>query len=190
ARRRGGHVPDARQPGARSAGVFGADIRAGGRVPGGAVADRPARRRGARARARRLLRPARAVAARAGRTRRGAGAAHMTPDERRAVGWSFAYNFALLAGWDVIRPIRGAIAGEFGISKCKWLFLITLGAMLVVVPLYSWLVARVPRARLIPIVYRFFVLNLLAFYLLWRFGVARGATGRVFYVWTAVYNVF
>jgi AAA family ATP:ADP antiporter len=114
----------------------------------------------------------------------------MTSDERRAVAWSFGYHFALLAGWFVIRPVRDAIATEFGIGKFKWLFLITLGAMLVVVPLYSWLVARVPRARLVPILYRFFVLNLVAFYLLWRFGVARGTAGRVFYVWTAVYNVF
>ncbi len=111
-------------------------------------------------------------------------------DELAAVLWSFAYFFALLAGWYILRPLRDASAADGGTAQLKWLFLITLAAMLVVVPLYSWLVARVPRARLVPIVYRFFIVNLVGFYLLWRFGVARTTTARVFYVWTAVYNVF
>jgi AAA family ATP:ADP antiporter len=111
-------------------------------------------------------------------------------DEVAAVWWSFGYFFALLCGWYVLRPLRDASAADGGIDQLKWLFLVTLGAMLVVVPTYSALVARVPRPRLVPIVYRFFVANLILFYLGWQLGAPHVTLARVFYVWTAVYNVF
>jgi AAA family ATP:ADP antiporter len=53
-----------------------------------------------------------------------------------------------------------------------------------------WLVARIPRRRLVPLVYRFFLVNLLVFFLLWRAGIAPVWVARVFYVWVSVYNLF
>jgi AAA family ATP:ADP antiporter len=111
-------------------------------------------------------------------------------DEVRALWWSFAYFFTLLAGWYVLRPLRDASVAEGGVNRLPALMAYTLGAMLIVVPIYSWLVARVPRARLVPLVYRFFIVNLVGFYLAWRFGTARATTALVFYVWTSVYNLF
>jgi AAA family ATP:ADP antiporter len=63
-------------------------------------------------------------------------------------------------------------------------------SMLVLVPLYSALVARIPRPRLIPIVYRFFLVSLLVFCAVWKLDLAPVATIYVFYVWVSVYNVF
>jgi AAA family ATP:ADP antiporter len=62
--------------------------------------------------------------------------------------------------------------------------------MLLAVPAFAALVARVPRARAIPVVYRFFLVNLLVFWLLLRSGLAHGLVSRAFFVWVSVYNLF
>src|SRR4051812_50217497 len=59
--------------------------------------------------------------------------------------------------------------------------------MLALVPLWSALIARVPRARLLPIAYRFFALNLLVFFVLFRRESL--AAGKVFFVWGSVFNL-
>ena len=50
--------------------------------------------------------------------------------------------------------------------------------LLVAQPLYGALVARLPRARFIPVVYHFFVANLALFWLLLTLGVATGRSWR------------
>jgi AAA family ATP:ADP antiporter len=76
------------------------------------------------------------------------------------------------------------------VGKLHWVFTATFVAMLVAVPFYSALVSRVPRARAIPLVYRFFLSNLVLFWALLHFGVAPEWTARVFFVWVSVYNLF
>src|SRR5205814_5407630 len=52
------------------------------------------------------------------------------------------------------------------------------------------LVAKLPRARFVPLVYQFFVANLALFWLLLTFGVATVTVARVFFVWVSVFNLF
>jgi AAA family ATP:ADP antiporter len=64
--------------------------------------------------------------------------------------------------------------------------------MLLVHPLFTALVSRLPRRLFIPLSYIFFALNMIAFWLLFL-GLSRAAgiwTGRVFFVWTSVFNLF
>jgi AAA family ATP:ADP antiporter len=51
-------------------------------------------------------------------------------------------------------------------------------------------VARLPRARFIPIVYHFFVANLALFWILLTLHIATPLIARVFYVWVSVFNLF
>ena len=88
-----------------------------------------------------------------------------TPQERSAALWSFAYFFMLLAGYYVLRPIRDQMGIAGGEKNLPWLFTATFVTLLVVQPLYGALVARLPRARFIPIVYHFFAANLVLFWL-------------------------
>ena len=62
--------------------------------------------------------------------------------------------------------------------------------LLVAQPLYGALVAKLPRARFIPIVYHFFVANLAVFWLLLSAGIAPVIVARVFFVWVSVFNLF
>ena len=113
-----------------------------------------------------------------------------TPAERRAARWSFAYFFAVLAAYYVLRPVRDQLAIAGGTRALPWLFTATFATLLVAQPLYGALVARLPRARFITVVYQFFAANLALFWLLLRLDVAPVWAARVFFVWVSVFNLF
>ena len=113
-----------------------------------------------------------------------------TPQERAAALWSFAYFFALLAGYYVLRPLRDQMGIAGGVKNLPWLFTATFITLLVAQPLYGALVARLPRARFIPIVYHFFVANLVLFWVLLTFDVETVLVARIFFVWVSVFNLF
>ena len=113
-----------------------------------------------------------------------------TPKERAAALWSFAYFFALLAGYYVLRPLRDQMGIAGGVKNLPWLFTATFVTLLAAQPLYGALVARLPRARFIPIVYHFFVANLVLFWILLTFDIETAIVARVFFVWVSVFNLF
>lgn len=112
------------------------------------------------------------------------------PDELPALLAGFAMFFCLFAGYFMLRPIRETMGITAGVDKLQWLFTATFVAMLLAVPLFGALSARVARRRLLPWVWLFFVANLLAF----AAGFARDAgnvwQARAFYVWLSVFNLF
>jgi AAA family ATP:ADP antiporter len=112
------------------------------------------------------------------------------PGELRALLWAFAYFFCLLAGYYVLRPVRDEMGLAGGIKNLPWLFTATFVVMLAVLPLFGALVARLPRRRFIPLVYRFFGANIALFWLLLTFGIAVEETAKVFFVWISVFNLF
>src|SRR3974377_1483206 len=113
-----------------------------------------------------------------------------TRQERTAALWSFAYFFALLAGYYVLRPLRDQMGIAGGVRNLPWLFTATFLAMIVAQPIYGELVAKLPRARFIPIVYHFFVINLALFWLLLTLQIDTAIVARLFYVWVAVFSLF
>ncbi len=113
-----------------------------------------------------------------------------TPQERAAALWSFAYFFALLAGYYVLRPLRDQMGIAGGVKNLPWLFTATFLTLIVAQPLYGALVAKLPRARFVPIVYHFFVVNLALFWLFLTLGIAPVIVARVFFVWLSVFSLF
>src|SRR6202022_919959 len=113
-----------------------------------------------------------------------------TARERWAALWSFAYFFTLLAGYYVLRPLRDQMGIAGGIRNLPWLFTATFVTLLVAQPLYGALVAKLPRARFIPIVYHFFVANLALFWVLLTLKIEPVIVARVFFVWVSVFNLF
>src|SRR5258706_2337549 len=72
------------------------------------------------------------------------------PGEGRALGWSFAYFFCLLAGYYVLRPLRDEMGVAGGVRDLQWLFNATFLTMLAAVPIFGLLGARVSRRGVIP----------------------------------------
>ena len=113
-----------------------------------------------------------------------------TGPERAAALWSFAYFFMLLAGYYILRPLRDQMGIAGGVKNLPWLFTATFVTLIVAQPLYGALVAKLPRARFIPIVYHFFVANLVLFWLLLTLDIAPVIVARVFFVWVSVFSLF
>lgn len=113
-----------------------------------------------------------------------------TPEERHAALWSFAYFFTLLAGYYVLRPLRDQMAIAGGLRALPWIVTAIFITLLVAQPIYGALVARLPRARFIPIVYHFFALNLLGFWLALTLGIGTVTVARIFFIWVGVFNLF
>jgi AAA family ATP:ADP antiporter len=132
-------------------------------------------------------RPPAAAATASGRLR---GLVDLRPGEGAAALAGFGYFFSLLAGYYLLRPIREEMGIRGGVETLPWSFTATFAVMMAAIPAYSALVARVPRTRAVPIVYRFFLLNLLLFFALFRLEVAPAWVARAFFVWLSVYNLF
>src|SRR5256886_9792881 len=104
--------------------------------------------------------------------------------------WSFACFFFVLCGYYVLRPLRDEMGVQGGVENLPWLFSATFAVMLGAAPLFGWAAARLPRRRLVPWTYLFFVANVLVFYALFAAGAAPPAAARAFFVWVSVFNLF
>jgi AAA family ATP:ADP antiporter len=117
-------------------------------------------------------------------------AVNVRDEEVRALLWSFAYFFCLLTGYYILRPLRDEMGIAGGVRNLQWLFTGTFVAMLLAVPAFGAVVARFPRRRFVPMVYRFFILNLLIFFALLYFDIGRIHVARAFFIWVSLFNLF
>lgn len=114
------------------------------------------------------------------------------PAERRVLGWSLLYVFAVLSAYYVLRPIRDEMGVHAGVENLPWLFTGTLLAMIAINPLFALAVQRLQRARFIAWSYRFLGANLLVFAALFALATAEQNVwlGRAFFIWVSVFNLF
>lgn len=126
-----------------------------------------------------------------------------------ALGWSFLYFFCLLSGYYVLRPVREAMAASSDLLAVfpagliagfaarginlqdyvlQFLFSCVFVIMLVLQPVYGWLVSRHPRRVFLPAVYAFFIVTLLGFHLMFDSGMP--GRGMAFFFWITVFNLF
>ena len=115
-----------------------------------------------------------------------------TADGQRPFFWSAAWFSTVLSAYYIVRPVREALGSMDGATRLKYFFAAVFLTMLVAVPVYSELVSRFNRRRLVPIVYRFLALNLLVFSFLMRLpdGFVAKWVAPVFFVWVSVYVMF
>jgi AAA family ATP:ADP antiporter len=102
------------------------------------------------------------------------------------------YFFLVLTALMVLRPARDAIGMSGGLDAVRWLFVGTALVTLAVNPGFGWLVSRFRRLTFIAATYGFFAVSLVGFYLLIVLapGAVGEVSGRVFYVWFSVFNLF
>ncbi len=105
---------------------------------------------------------------------------------------SAAFFFCVLTALMVIRPAREALGMARGLDEVRWLFVGTAVVTLAVNPVFGFLVARFRRISFISATYVFFAVSLLVFWALLTFApeAAGEVSGRVFYVWFSVFNLF
>ncbi|MDX1481661.1 MAG: hypothetical protein R3315_08300 [Woeseiaceae bacterium] len=115
-------------------------------------------------------------------------------EELTAVAWSFAYFFAILAGYYMLRSVRETMAIVSGVANIPWLYTGTFVVMLIATPIFGWVASRFPRKVFLPWVYYFFILNIGVFYLAFTqidpASPLQAWIARAFFVWLSVFNLF
>lgn len=120
-----------------------------------------------------------------------AGGTEICANERRSVAAASLLLFLLLAGIMILQPAREALGLMRGVENVRRLFLVTVACTLLLAPLFGWLVARVPRRRLLAISFRVCAVILLGLYV----GLTRGPehirtlVGAGYYVFHSVFNL-
>ena len=112
------------------------------------------------------------------------------PYEVRALVLAFLCNFVLMASYYLLRPVRDAMATVFGVDQLQNLFTGTLLLTLVCSPIFAWLTDTFKLSRLLPAVFAFLVVNLVAFYFWFHATPDSRWLAAAFYWWFSVVNLF
>jgi AAA family ATP:ADP antiporter len=110
--------------------------------------------------------------------------------ERHAVALACLCNFVLLGSYYILRPVRDTVATVVGVDRLQNLFTATFIGTIVASALYAALASRVRLTRLLPGVFWFWLLNVVAFMLLFRLTPQSAWLGAAYYVWFSVVNLF
>ncbi|MEQ1714783.1 MAG: MFS transporter, partial [Hyphomicrobium sp.] len=103
---------------------------------------------------------------------------------------SFAMFFLLLAAYYIVRPVRDEMGVTVGKESIHHLFTIVFFVMLAAVPAFGFVASKLPRRMVLPGIYLFFAVNLLAFWAVFKvYGTSSHAAG-MFFVWGSVFNLF
>lgn len=99
--------------------------------------------------------------------------------------------FLVLSSWYVLRPVRNEMAVA-NVDDLPYLLAAGAIAMLLINPIYSWVVSKTNLRKIVIYCYSFLIVNLLIFLSTWRFlGIGDSVwVGRIFYVWCNVYSFF
>jgi len=103
---------------------------------------------------------------------------------------SFSLFFFVLASWYAIRPVRNEFAVQVGAYDLSSLLGIVLVVMVLLIPIYSWIVSRLSAKNVLTVIYSFLIINLLLFISAWYFIESKSLIAKVFYVWCNVYSFF
>lgn len=112
--------------------------------------------------------------------------------EGRTLALACLAFFSVLAAYYVIRPVRDQLAGAVGSIALPLFYAATFVATLLITPLFGWLVAHLPRRRLLAWSYGFFIVCLIGFAPLfaWQDRIGARTLGVAFFVWVSVFNLF
>ncbi len=114
---------------------------------------------------------------------------NVSDGEWKRVLYSFLFFFFLMSSYFILRPVRDEMGIQAGVENMQWLFTGTFVAMLVVVPVFAYLLRKIKRTVLIPGIYIFFSLNILLFYASFQW-LNLSVISGIFFIWLSVFNLF
>jgi AAA family ATP:ADP antiporter len=113
-------------------------------------------------------------------------------EDRSSLLRAFFFFYFVLFSWYSIRPVRNEMAVQAGLENLPSLLSIVLLVMLIANPVYSWLVSRIDRNKIVLYFYLFFILNLLVFFFSWVLldESWKPLIAKSFYIWCNVFSFF
>lgn len=118
------------------------------------------------------------------------GATRIEPEEARAAILSFSFLFLLMLAYNILKPVRDALAPEWSDVELASLWTINFFFSAIAVSIYGYAVSRGKLKKVIPGVYAFFALSFVLFYA----GASSAQNGelinKAFYVWLSLFSLF
>jgi len=114
----------------------------------------------------------------------------VAPNEIRATAVSFAFLFMLMMAYNILKPVRDAMASDWSDPEVATLWTINFFISIVAVSVYGFAVARIRFKYIVPGVYAFFAASFLAFYLGSAAIEDAVYIDKSFYVWISVFSLF
>lgn len=112
------------------------------------------------------------------------------PHELRATLLSFVFLFMLMMAYNILKPVRDAMASDWSDPEVATLWTLNFFISALAVTIYGFFVARLRFGLLVPGVYAFFAASFVLFY----FGSATMdepvLVEKSFYVWISVFSLF
>jgi ATP:ADP antiporter, AAA family len=117
---------------------------------------------------------------------------NISAEDRPSLLRAFFFFYFVLCSWYSIRPVRNEMAVQAGLENLPGLLSIVLLVMLIANPIYSWLVSRINRNKVVLYFYLFFILNLLIFFFSWISldESWKPLIAKIFYIWCNVFSFF
>jgi ATP:ADP antiporter, AAA family len=112
------------------------------------------------------------------------------PGEIRPLLISSVYFFCILAAYYIVRPIREEMGVKVGRDGLQTLFTVVFFVMVAAVPLFGWVATRFKRGAVVPVVYCFFIANLIVFWAAFTADIGSTWLAGAFFVWVSVFNLF
>ena len=104
--------------------------------------------------------------------------------------FSGLFFFFVLFALFVLRPFRNTIAADIGTANLTFYLFIIVLVMLLVNPVYSYVVSRINQRKIVPYIYGFFIINLLIFLGFYIYFPELFFIKTIFYIWYNVFNFF
>ncbi len=110
-------------------------------------------------------------------------------DELSYAVLSFLMFLCIFCSYSVLRPVRDTMGIQGGVDNLQWLFTATFVVSFLVQIPYYYVIGRVSRRIILPVVFAFFASNLIVFTWFMVQKIEPLWTGRAFYVWLSVFNL-
>lgn len=111
-------------------------------------------------------------------------------NEVLAVLLAFALVFVLMTSYSILKPVRDALAGDWGNVGLATTWTVNFGLSLIVIAIYGTALTYIRFRIMVPAIYVFFALTFFALYV-FRTQVADiTLVNKGFYIWVSVFSLF
>ncbi len=117
-------------------------------------------------------------------------ATKIQPNEMQAVLLSFLFVFILMAAYSILKPVRDALAADWGSVGLSVTWTINFVLSTVAVSVYGGALSFIRFRIVVPVVYAFFALTFVALYVLTQQVPDPVFINKSFYVWVSVFSLF
>ena len=112
------------------------------------------------------------------------------PAEFRATLTSFSFLFLLMLAYNILKPVRDALAPEWTDVELASLWTINFVFSAIAVSIYGFAVSKAKLKIVIPGVYAFFATSFVLFYFGARLLSDEDWINKAFYVWLSLFSLF